>query len=132
MYNPSDSKKATLKSSDKPPERSPVWVGVPFVPSSSTSRAAAIAVRPKVPTQKERILAYMHALSDGRATRHQISNALEIPIASASARCKGLIDEGRLFRTADTQIGIFGCKVNVLSVHASDAVPPCTGVGDDN
>jgi hypothetical protein len=127
----SKSKKAIHKSANKPPERSLGWVGVPFVRGSSTSHAAAIAVRPKVPTQKERILAYMRTLANGRATRHEIATALGIPIASASARCKGLIDSEQLFRTNDTRVGIFGHKVTVLSLHASNEVPRCTGDDDD-
>lgn len=61
-------------------------VDPPFRAASSTSRAAAEAIKPKRASQAERILAFLRERGDEGATIEEISLALKIKESSVCAR----------------------------------------------
>ncbi len=60
------------------------------------SIAAAVAIRPHVPTQRARILAYIDSCGSDGATREEVENALELDGNSVRPRIRALIQDKEL------------------------------------
>ncbi len=61
-----------------------------------TSRAAAIAIAPLVPTQRARILAFIDSHGSEGSTRDEIEDALGMSGNSVRPRVRALIQDGEL------------------------------------
>lgn len=85
----------------------------PYVRGSKTSKAAADYVKPKTPSMRERIYAYVLERGSEGATDWEIEKALNLKHQSASARRFELVGCGSLKLTEDTRPTESGCEAGV-------------------
>lgn len=77
----------------------------PYVANSETSRQASASMKASSPAIRERVFSFVsHRMSLG-ATCDEIETGLQMSHQTASARCRELVLQGRLFKLDDPITG---------------------------
>ena len=98
----------------QPPPEPAYPLFTPPANRSATSQAAAVAIAPYAPCQRERILVALHAAGDHGATNEELAGQLGIRLSSVAARRRELVIAGKARVTDQTRLTETGTAAAVV------------------